>query len=73
MAELIAILRDMANWKVMTLFSSIPFMLAVISFISHLKTPEDKRSKGMVHPFSFMLLVAMAVLFKAYILYLFDI
>lgn len=68
MAELIAILRDMANWKVMTLFSSIPFMLAIISFIFHLKTPEKKRSKGIIQPFSFMLLVAMAVLFIAYIL-----
>ena len=69
MAEIIAILRDMANWKVMTLFSSIPFMLAVISFISHLKTPEKKRSKGIIQPFSFMFLVATGSLIISILLF----
>ncbi len=63
----------MANWQLLLLWAIVVFGFAIISFIFHLKTPEKKRSKGIIHPFSFMLLVAMAVLFKAYILYLFDI
>ena len=63
----------MADWQIMLGWSIGIFGLAIISFIFHLRTPAPKRSEGMVHPFSFMLLVAMAVLFIAYILYLLDI
>lgn len=73
MVELIAILRDVPDWQIMLGWSIGIFGLTIISFIYHLRTPEKKRSKVIIHPFSFMLLVAMAVLFIAYILYLFDV
>lgn len=63
----------MADWQILLTFSLILLIISGISLISHLRTPENKRSKGIIHPFSFMLLVAMAVLFIAYILYLLDI
>ena len=71
MAELIAILRDMANWKVMLGWSIGIFGLAIISFIYHLRTPENKRSKGM-HPFSFMFLVSTGSLIISILLFFLD-
>jgi hypothetical protein len=73
MAELIAILRNMPDWQIMLGWSIGIFGLAIISFIFHKKTPPNRKSKEIVHPFSFMLLVAIATLFIAYILYLLDI
>lgn len=69
MAELIAILRDMPDWQIMLRLYMGIFGLTIISFIYHLRTPEKKRSKGIIHPFSFMLLVSTGSLIISILLF----
>lgn len=60
----------MCDWQRLLLGSLVIFILAIISFIFHLITPKEKQSKGIVQPFSFILLVAMLVLLASYIFFL---
>jgi len=59
----------MADWQIMLGWSMGIFGLAIISFIYHLRTPEKKRSKGIIHPFSFMLLVSTGSLIISILLF----
>jgi hypothetical protein len=59
----------MADWQIMLGWSIGIFGLAIISFIYHLRTPEKKRSKGIIHPFSFMLLVSTGSLIISILLF----
>jgi len=62
----------MADWQIMLVWSMGIFGLTIISFIFHLRTPENKRSKGIIHPFSFMLLVAAVSLIISILLFFLD-
>jgi hypothetical protein len=62
----------MADWQIMLRWSMGIFGLAIISFIFHLRTPTPKRSKVMVHPFSFMLLVSTGSLIISILLFFLD-
>jgi len=62
----------MADWQILLIFSIIILTGAGVSFIFHINTPEGKRSKGIIHPFSFILLVAVAVILLSGISYIFS-
>lgn len=72
MTELIAILNNMPDWKVILGWSMGIFGLAIISFIFHTKTPPNRKSKGIIHPFTFMLLVATGSLIISILLFFLD-
>jgi uncharacterized membrane protein len=66
--------KAIPEWKLLLSAGVIFLVVAFISFLFHLKTPKERRSKGiMKQPFVFMLLVDIVVILLAYILYLLDI
>jgi hypothetical protein len=48
----------MADWQILLGVGIIFFIVAAISFISHLRTPKEKRSKGINQPFIFIIIIS---------------
>jgi hypothetical protein len=65
--------KAIPEWKLLFWLVIIILTVAGVSFIFHLKTPEEKRTKGIINqPFSFMLLVDIVVILLSLIYYIFS-
>jgi hypothetical protein len=66
--------KAIPEWKLLLWLGIIILTIAGVSFIFHINTPKEKKNaKEKIHPYQFILLVDIVVIFLAYILYLFDI
>lgn len=65
--------KAIPEWKLL-LFAGIIFLVvAFISFLFHLNTPEERRTKGiMKQPFVFMLYIVILIIILSLISYIFS-
>jgi heme/copper-type cytochrome/quinol oxidase subunit 2 len=61
----------MTDWQILLGVGIIFFIVAAISFISHLRTPKDKNKNEQTHPYQIILWVDIGIILTSIVFYIF--